>query len=296
MDREFESLLNRSTALLAGIYGFAEGEDGQQIVRVGGSAIFVAPYQALTARHVHHDLFHTVPSYFDSLSRKSKGYFCLPHSSGMFQVVSRQNELRAVVWSITRTWDPVVTDICFMESALEPNEEFTKHLVMPTTFFDWVLEPPSIGEEVVMIGFPKTEIAVTGNHWNINFTCVAQKGCVIAVHEEKRDTGMYSFPCFAVDKPVDPGCSGGPVFWRDRLCGIVSGGSVDNSTYVASLWPLALMEYEYPDLGVLGGKVKFGDLLERGVIHADDWNMIKSRISKQYDEQGKPFVTIRKPT
>jgi hypothetical protein len=63
---------------------------------------------------------------------------------------------------------------------------------------------------------------------------VLQEGLVIDVFEIKRDSGMYSFPCFRIDKPVDPDFSGGPVFWNGRLCRVVSGGSVHDVTYAAS--------------------------------------------------------------
>lgn len=295
MDRELEILANRTTALLAGIYGFTDDQDGRQVVRVGGSAIFVAPYQALTARHVCRDLFRTDPNRSDALHRKTQGYFYLPHGSGMFQVASRRDETRSVIWSVTRTWDPAVTDICFMEAVLDSDASSAKGLSMPTTFFEWALEPPGVGETVVMMGFPKTDITVVDGRWNLSITCIAQKANVVEVHEERRDAGMYSFPCFAVDQAVDHGCSGGPVLWHNRLCGIVSGGSVDDRTYVASLWPLTSMEYEYPDLGALGGKSRFGDLLERGVIRSTDWSSVKSRVCRRYDDNGRPFTTLRKP-
>src|SRR5262249_15998243 len=142
---------------------------------------------------------------------------------------------------------------------------------------------------------PGTTITVSGQRWNINCPCVAQQGKVIEVYEQKRDSGMYSFPCFAVDKPVDPGCSGGPVLWGNRLCGIVSGGFFGDRRDVAGIWPLTLMEYEYPDLGSLGGKARFGELFERGVLRASDWNSVKLRVFKHRDDTGKAFVQIRKP-
>lgn len=281
--------------LLAGLCGFTDDGDGQQTVRVGGSAIFVAPHQALTAGHVSRDLLRTDPNRADALLRKTEGYFVPPHGAAMIQVASRRNETRSVIWSVTRTWDPVVTDICFMEAALDTVASSAKDLSMPNTFFEWALEPPPVGEQVVMVGFPGTNIAVADGRWNINLTCIAQQANVVEVFEERRDAGMYSFPCFAVDQPVDHGCSGGPVLWGNRLCGIVSGGSIDNRTYAASLWPLTLMEYEYPDLGTLGGKARFGDLLDRGVIRAADWPAVKSRVSKGYDDHGRPFATLRRP-
>lgn len=292
MDRELELLVDRATTLLAGIVGFTNDQDGTRIVRVGGSAFFVAPFQALTARHVCRDLFRTDPTWSDTLHRRTEGYFYLPHGSRMFQVASRRGETRSVIWSVTRTWDPAVTDISFMEAALDSEASSAKGLSAHTTFFEWALEPPSVNETVTMMGF-RTEITVVDERWSINITCIVQTANVVAVYEERRDSGMYSFPCFAVDQPIDPGCSGGPVLWGNRLCGIISGGSVDDRTYVASLWPLTLMEYEYPDLGALGGKSRFGDLFERGAIRARDWDSVKSRVFKQHDDHGRPFVTIR---
>jgi hypothetical protein len=82
------------------------------------------------------------------------------------------------------------------------------------------------------------------------------------------------------------------VFWNGKLCGLVSGGS-DHETYVASLWPLCLLKYKYPDLGVLGGEISFGSLFDWGEIRSADWPMIKNRIEKRFDDQGKAYAFIR---
>jgi hypothetical protein len=105
---------------------------------------------------------------------------------------------------------------------------------------------------------------------------------------------MFNFPGFQINKPVDYAFSGGggPVFWEDRLCGIVSGGTIDDDTYAASLWPLCLLEYEYPDLGALGVKRVLGELFERGLLRSQDWRHIKDRIAKRYDAEGKPYAEM----
>ena len=53
------------------------------------------------------------------------------------------------------------------------------------------------------------------------------------------------------------------------------------------------MEYEYPDLGALGGKARFGDLLERGVIRANDWNSVRSRFGAYAAEWTGPGGELR---
>lgn len=161
-----------------------------------------------------------------------------------------------------------------------------------TGFFEWALVPPPIGSPVVMLGYPKTHIAADGNLMNIGLTYVAQQGVITDVCELGRDRGLYNFPGFCIDKPVDHGFSGGPVFWENRLCGVVSGDTIDGGTYAASLWPICLLEYECPDFGAQGVKRTLGELFERGVLKSQDWRHIKGRITKQYDADGKPHAQI----
>jgi hypothetical protein len=142
-----------------------------------------------------------------------------------------------------------------------------------------------------MLGYPKTEITPIGDDLvNIDFKCVFQQGEVIAVYTLMRDQGLMNFPCFQVANPVDRGFSGGPVFWGEKLCGLVCmGPSFDDVTYATTLWPLCLMEYEYPEFG---GPTKFGDLFESRILQSSDWRDVKHRISKQLDENGKPHPHI----
>jgi hypothetical protein len=56
MDREEELFIQRARPLVFGIFGQAERGPDQQEVRVGGSGLFIAPFQTLTARHVNRDL------------------------------------------------------------------------------------------------------------------------------------------------------------------------------------------------------------------------------------------------
>jgi hypothetical protein len=293
MNRDTELLIRRATPLVFGVFGHVDDPEGTRIVRVGGSGIFIAPFQTLTARHVCRDLFRTGSNRFDDLDTRTEGYFELPHSSALFQVCEPFGPApRSAIWQVHRTWDPIVTDICYMEVSAEGGEAVGMQFQMPTRFFEWSLLPPPIGSHVAMLGFPKTEIKISGGLMNIGVSYVLQVGAVTDVYELKRDCGIYRFPCFRIDKPVDHGFSGGPVFWQDQLCGIVSGGSVDDGTYAASMWPLCLMNYAYPDQGELGHKRAFGDLFEDGVLRAADWPSIKHHISKQYDTLGRAYGSI----
>jgi hypothetical protein len=140
-----------------------------------------------------------------------------------------------------------------------------------------------------MLGYPNAHVEFVGGRLSVDFNCVLKEGTVIQVHVLERDHGMLSFPCFEVDRPVDGGFSGGPVFWNGALCGLVSSGSLTESTFVASLWPLCLMEYEYPEFG---GKTSVGALLDAAVVRSTDWTAVKPRISKRTDEHGTTFAFI----
>ena len=294
MEREVELLIQRATPLVFGIFSHMNDQGGKSVVRVSGSGIFVAPFQALTARHVGRDLLRIDPDRFDDLDKRTHGYFELPHSLGVFQVLEGHGgSPRKAFWAVNRVWDPVFTDICFMEVSAHSGEACGMQFGMPTRFFEWSLLPPPRASHVVVLGFPKTEI-ISVEPLKFDVKYLMQEGTVTDVFEHKRDRGMYSFPCFCIDKPVDPGFSGGPAFCNGRLCGVVSGGSVAEAdlTYVASLWPLCLMEYEYPDQGELGRKRAFSELFERGVLYSDDWPNLRGRIFKAHDDSGRPYATI----
>jgi len=153
------------------------------------------------------------------------------------------------------------------------------------------LLPPPVGSQVLTLGYPLTEIRSKNGLLKIDLKFVSQQGRVTDVYEMRRDRGMYHFPCFRIDQPVNHGFSCGPVFSENRLCGIVSGGS-DSDTYVASLWPLCMLEYEYRDMATLGGKRTFADLFNTGELRSQDWPRINDRIEKRRDEEDKPFAYI----
>jgi hypothetical protein len=55
MSRELELLFHQARWLVFGIFGHLDDASGEGTVRVGGSGVFVAPFQVLTARHVCRD-------------------------------------------------------------------------------------------------------------------------------------------------------------------------------------------------------------------------------------------------
>jgi hypothetical protein len=291
VNREIELLIARATSLTCGVVGHYDNEAGNRVARIGGSGVFIAPCQAITASHVARDLFRTDPNRADDLlKRREPGYFGVPHSCALFQV-SSSNPTSAATWAVTRSWEHATTDLCLLEAA--PDNPAGHDMLNRTRgmFTEWSLLPPPVGTRIEMFGLPSTELTISDTDWNLRFPFVLQQAVVSEVCDIRHDRGLYYFPGFLVDQAVDHGFSGGPVFWGGRLCGLVSGG-LFGSTYIASLWPLCLMEIEYPNLGTLNRKAAIGDWFDEGRLVSPDWPAIKPRISRRLDEFEQPFVHI----
>lgn len=293
---DLEVMAERFAPLVFGIFGHGDDDAGSVVTRVGGSGVFVAPCYAITARHVVRDLFNTNPARADDLRRKTSGYEYLPHWSGLFQVSEVRNPAAPpALWGVTRMWDATVTDICLLEAAPDGELATQRMNASRTSFAEWSLLPPPVGALVEMVGFPSSRVTLSEGSSRFAFPFTVQRAWVHEVFEVRRDRGMYSFPCFSVNQAIDHGFSGGPVFYNGRLCGVVSGGSIaeENLTYVASLWPLCLMEIEYPNLGSLNRKEAVGDWFENGRLCAPDWPAVKGRAMVVKDDDGRPWARLR---
>ena len=293
---DLDRLGERYARLVFGIFGHGDDEHGQVVARVGGSGVFVAPCYAITARHVVRDLFNTNPARADEVRRRTAGYSVLPHWSGLFQIGAfRDQNAPPVLWGVTRVWDPEITDICLLEAA--PDGELATERLNDSrrSFAEWSLLPPPVGELVEMVGFPSSNVALSQAGSRFSFPFTVQRGWVQEVFEIRRDRGMYRFPCFSVNQPVDHGFSGEPVFHNGKLCGVVSGGSLadEDLTYVASLWPICLMEIEYPNLGSLNRREAIADWFDAKRIRASDWPFIKQHATTMKDELGQPYALLR---
>lgn len=289
MDRGRELLIQRAVSLAFGIFGQTGGEPRERRLRFGGSGIFVAPYLAITANHVIRD-FCNLTSQADceryGLFKVEKHLYHhkADHGAVLYQVNPLDKQVRSARWIVDYTWEPTWTDICLFQAAQVPDNT----LQFPTGFFQWSLLPPAIGKHVTMIGYPgsKGEYIESGQ-LSVDFDLVIQDATVIQIHQQRRDRGLLNFPCFEVDKPTDGAFSGGPVFCEGKLCGLVS--SSLGTTGVVSLWPLCLLEYDYPGFA---RKTSVGDLFDRGILRSSDWPQVKPYISKRIDEDGKAYASI----
>jgi hypothetical protein len=77
--------------------------------------------------------------------------------------------------------------------------------------------------------------------------------------------------------------------WNGRLCGVVNAVLGEN-TYVASLWPVGLMEIKRT-----GSTERLADWFDERRIHASDWPDVKNRISLRVDECAFTSPTLIPP-
>jgi hypothetical protein len=285
--------------MLCAAYGYTDDERGQRLARFGGTAVFVAPLIALTAAHVAQDHYRVDPHYdikhFDRWKARSN-YFYPPNSVGLLQIPDPDDQgvvERAASWLVNRVWQSAFTDLAVMCAVPDEGPTTAKQMALAVSYFEWSLLPPPVGSQVVMLGFPNSDVSSIADRTNFRAQYVLQSGEVVEVFERMRDAGMYSFPCFSIDQAVEGGFSGGAVFWEGRLCGIVSGDSFGH-TYAATLWPLCLMECHYPDIaGPLGASHTFGAWFDNGMLRSPDWKAVKERIAIELDDRGQPRPILR---
>jgi len=227
-----------------------------------GTAVIIAAYLAITAKHVIDDYFNI----YDRISSREitgelKGTFSL------FAFQSLNNIKDNGVWSISRLWPCQGTDLYILQ--LTPYSDTAKN-------YKWRCPPvnfslPKIGDRIAAFGYAKSKID------NVLFyEASTAVGEVIEVHEEMRDSVRLNFPCFMVNAKFEGGMSGGPVFNDSgELCGLVCSNLSPLSihephvSYVTLLKPLlsTLIDIPYVELGN-AGIYPVSKLIDYNILHA----------------------------
>lgn len=278
---EAERFLSRAARLTFGIAATA-GEPPEMQVRVGGSGIFFAPFLGVTARHVSRDFY--------ALDQTGDPGFFLgmrpaQHAPALFQALEPGNPKSPMaLWHCDRSWDFKHTDLCILLVSAEDKTSDVIQYTWPTKFYELALLPPPVGKIVHALGYPGVGIEAHGASLHIDAPVVFMEGIVTAIYSPYRERGMLNFPCFEIAIAAGHGFSGGPVFWREKLCGIVSAGpTFAEVTYAASLWPLVTANI---DLG-LGQSEVVVEYLDRGVIRSEDWPALRNRVIRKQDDYGE---------
>jgi len=216
--------------------------------------------------------------------------FRTEHSATVFQHLNpleKSAPAKHSLWHVTRAWDSPLTDISLLQVA--GGEATTND---PTGYFPWRLLPPPIGAKVYLIGFPGFSLRdfADDEEFGIQMELTFVPATVTEVYPVRRGTGLLNYPCFEVDRAVEPGFSGGAVIFEETLCGLVSvSSSFEEKTWCATLWPLAFLEFdsELPDV-----MTQMSDLFTVKAIPTVDWAETRNRISQEYDDHGTRYASI----
>ncbi len=237
-----------------------------------GTAVIIAPYLAITAKHVIEDYFEL----HDRKSIKKKtGAFSGTFSLFAFQTLNNIKD--DGVWIISRLWPCQETDLYLL--MLTPYSNAAKN-------YKWRCPPvsfslPKVGDRMSAFGYSESKIDNESNF--LSYETSTSIGKVIEVHEKMRDSVRLNFPCFMVNSRFDGGMSGGPVFNDNgELCGLICSSLEPLSihephvSYVTLLWPLlrTLIDIPYKELDKVG-IYPVMKLIEYNILHAVGHENIK---------------------
>lgn len=221
------------------VAGEISDDAGQELLPLG-SGFFVAPYIALSARHVIDEIakrFHgcTLPEIKDELA------FGID-----FAVLHPQYGL--MKWAVmgygyTSTVD-VVALLVEPRDPVQLPEGFKWEL--PTLSFAQAVE----GEEISALGYPQSYHRFDSEVGSrVRIQPHSSNGYIRQIHELRRDSAMLPYPCYETDARIEGGMSGGPVFnSAGQVCGVINSsfelelGGGEPVSYVAALWPCAGIE------------------------------------------------------
>jgi Trypsin-like peptidase domain len=223
--------------------------DGKAQPFPSGTAVFIAPGLALAATHVLDDYWTRFAEPRAWEESASAGFVIQTHQF--------QKQLDAFVpWQVFRACHSEHTDVAILQ--LAPRGQLPKNYRWPYPRID--LAPPTVGEELVVVGFPEPTIVwdPTDSEWSIKAPPHVSVGRVTQVFSERRDSVRLPFPSFELETSVLGGMSGGPIFDRSgHLRGLVCSSFEMDETVASSpimygtmLWPaVALPVAPTPNLG-----------------------------------------------
>lgn len=268
---------SRCATLTFGMYGWLPGQVHD--VSQAGSGVMIAPGLSLGAGHVSKAMIALDERY--DVANPPKGDFYPEYGTSCFQA-PRNGE--PILFGVTGTWTSRDTDVAVMTVVPDsPMAAWSARYAFPSAFVEWQLTPPPVGADVELYGYPNTALVNDGKGHSGPVTWVQQTASVTDIFEPMRTHGHLDFPCYRLGRPVDKGFSGGPVFYEGRLAGITSvslalqdGDDSEQDTYVASLWPLLLMEFE-----IKGRRFTFGDCFNYGTIRAIDYPELRGKVYRK---------------
>lgn len=195
----------------------------------GGTCIVIAPYLAITAKHViENDI-----QFFEKQTPTTDYNGSYYMQAG--QILKNGNEL--AIWNIRKIFLSSVTDIAFL--LLEPYTASAKSYEWRCVKID--LDPPAIGERICAFGYAKQKMSQPEmNNIIWEYEPKTSVGEVTEIHQTGQ--GITKFACFTTNAPWENLMSGGPIFnSKGWLCGLISTSLWSEEEHIRStgvlLWP-----------------------------------------------------------
>ena len=254
-----------------------------------GSAVFIAPELAITARHVVEEFWNSLGSWnrFEG-ERPLEGHF----SVLAVQYPGASSE--PALWQVSFAWGARFTDIAFL--ALTPANDLAKRYTWASKL-KLNLLPPELGERVVGFGYAASAVEIVEiGQIRLALNPSTTGGIVTAVFPEYRDRGMLKFPCFEINTHFVGGMRGGPLFNEaGELCGLIC-ASRDGEpiAYGATLWPAmgTVITHQGPGM-VCKGPYPVFEMAQVGILAASGWERIAKRIEIESDPFGVERLRLR---
>jgi hypothetical protein len=247
--------------------------------------VIVAPYLAVTAKHVVDDHWR----------RQQVERPRLVEGAAEFSLVAVQvtEPLGACLWAIRRIWPSPHSDIAFLK--LTPwSETATKHQ------WRWPVVnvlPPAVGSRVCAFGF-HSSLITPGDPIRWEQAASNSFGRVEEIFDVRRDSVQLPHPCFSVNARFDGGMSGGPVFNEaGELCGLVCSSipavppDTRHTSYVTSLWPALGVPLDMERVGRPTGSYPAIELARNGEMVVRNWELV----TVDFEAPNTSSVALRSP-
>jgi S1-C subfamily serine protease len=249
------------------------GGDGAATYALG-SAVFIAPELAMTARHVVQEFWKRLGP-----GTRFQGERPLDARFSVFAVQYPQASSEPALWRATFVWGARYTDIAFLSVTPANNlaEGYTWGSQLKLN-----LLPPTVGEQVVGFGHAASTVEmVEPTRMRLALNPSTTGGVVTAVFPEYRERGMLTFPCFEISAYSIGGMSGGPLFnGAGELCGLIcSGREGEPVSYGATLWPSMGTTITHQGPGMIcKGPYPVFEMAQVGILAASGWDQIAKRV------------------